>query len=94
MKVEVKISIGDYLDRLSILEIKKYKGLDVSKEIANYHHRLINLDVGYDFYLNIIKSINLSIIEFRPSKKSFTGLASFGSTNIIPIPKNIAKKIT
>ena len=51
--------------------------------------RRANTPYGAD---SIIKSISLSIIELRPSKKSFTGLASFGSTNIIPIPKNIAKK--
>ena len=28
MKVDIKVSVGDYLDRLSILEIKKLKGLD------------------------------------------------------------------
>ena len=69
MKVEVKISVGDYLHRLSILEIKKYKGLDVSKEIANYHHRLINLDVGYEFYLNIIKTINLQLWDLEDIKR-------------------------
>ena len=69
MKVEIKVSVGDYLDRLSILEIKKLKGLDVSKEMAAYHHRLINLDVGYDFYLNIIKSINLQLWDLEDIKR-------------------------
>ena len=69
MKIDIKISVGDYLDRLSILEIKKYKGLDVSKEMAAYHHRLINLDVGYQFYLNIIKSINLQLWDLEDIKR-------------------------
>ena len=69
MKVDIKISVGDYLDRLSILEIKKLKGLDVSKEMGAYHHRLINLDVGYDFYLNIIKSINLQLWDLEDIKR-------------------------
>ena len=69
MKIDIKISVGDYLDRLSILEIKKYKGLDVSKEIASYHHRLINLDVGYQFYLSIIKSINLQLWDLEDIKR-------------------------
>ena len=44
--------------------------------------------------LSIIKSISFKIIELKPSKKSLTGFACFGSIKIIPIPKKIAKKIT
>ena len=33
MKIEIEISVGDYLDRLSILKIKQEKGLDVDEEM-------------------------------------------------------------
>jgi len=48
------MSVGDYLDRLSILKIKEEKGLDVKEELQYYHHRLITLDDGHDYYLNIL----------------------------------------
>ena len=65
MKVEIEMSVGDYLDRLSILKIKEEKGLDVKEELQYYHHRLINLDDGHDYYLNIIKAINLQLWDLE-----------------------------
>ena len=65
MKVEIEMSVGDYLDRLSILKIKEEKGLDVKEELQYYHHRLITLDDGHDYYLNIIKAINLQLWDLE-----------------------------
>ena len=36
MSIEVKISVGDFLDRWSILLIKLDKGLDVDNELIHY----------------------------------------------------------
>ena len=70
MKVEIEMSVGDYLDRLSILKIKEEKGLDVKEELQYYHHRLINLDDGHDYYLNIIKAINLQLWDLEDAKRN------------------------
>ena len=69
MKVEIEMSVGDYLDRLSILKIKEEKGLDVKEELQYYHHRLITLDDGHDYYLNIIKVINLQLWDLEDAKR-------------------------
>ena len=69
MKVEIEMSVGDYLDRLSILKIKEEKGLDVKEELQYYHHRLITLDDGHDYYLNIIKAINLQLWDLEDAKR-------------------------
>ena len=69
MKIATAISVGDYLDRLSILKIKKEKGLDVENELTNYHHRLIDLDDGHNYYLNIIKAINLQLWDLEDAKR-------------------------
>ncbi len=69
MKIATALSVGDYLDRLSILKIKKEKGLDVENELTNYHQRLIDLNDGYDYYLNIIKTINLQLWDLEDVKR-------------------------
>ena len=69
MKVEIEMSVGDYLDRLSILKIKEEKGLDVKEELQYYHHRLITLDDGHDYYLSIIKAINLQLWDLEDTKR-------------------------
>ena len=69
MKIATAISVGDYLDRLSILNIKKEKGLDVENELTNYHRRLIDLDDGHNYYLNVIKAINLQLWDLEDIKR-------------------------
>tara|TARA_Y100001937_G_C7081434_1_gene313166 strand:- start:172 stop:516 length:345 start_codon:yes stop_codon:yes gene_type:complete len=69
VKVEIEMSVGDYLDRLSILKIKEEKGLDVKEELQYYHHRLITLNDGHDYYLNIIKAINLQLWDLEDAKR-------------------------
>ena len=54
MKVEINISIAEYIDRYSILLIKKAQGLDVDKEIEQYD----DLEYpGFDYYLSIMLSL-------------------------------------
>ena len=69
MKIATALSVGDYLDRLSILKIKKEKGLDVENELTHYNQRLIDLNDGYDYYLNIIKTINLQLWDLEDVKR-------------------------
>ena len=69
MKIEIEMAVGDYMDRLSILKIKEEKGLDVEEEMKAYHHRLIDLDIGYKYYLNVMKSINLQLWDLEDEKR-------------------------
>jgi hypothetical protein len=73
MKIEIPISVGDFIDRLSILEIKKENKLNVEKELEIYYNISKNLDPqGFTYFKNIIKSINLSLwdIEYKKRQKS------------------------
>jgi len=67
--IKIDISVGDYLDRLSILKIKKEKGLSVDKEIMSYSNPVLNKEIGYDYYLNIIKTINLQLWDLEDKKR-------------------------
>ena len=64
--IKIDISVGDYLDRLSILKIKKEKGLNVDKEIMCFSNPALNKD---DYYLNIIKTINLQLWDLEDKKR-------------------------
>jgi len=59
MKINTSISAGDFLDRLSILEIKKQNALNVDIELNEY---LVNIkefeQVGFEAYKSILKQIN------------------------------------
>ena len=73
MKIEIPISVGDFIDRLSILEIKKENKLSVDKELEIYYNISKNLDPQtFVYFKNIIKSINLSLwdIEYKKRQKS------------------------
>jgi hypothetical protein len=66
--MKVEISMGDYVDRHTILDIKKDNGLDVDIELNIYEDMLP--DDFYKYYFNILKSINsqLWILEDRKRK--------------------------
>lgn len=73
MKIEIPISVGDFIDRLSILEIKKENKLNVEKELEIYYNISKKLDPQvFAYFKNIIKSINLSLwdIEYKKRQKS------------------------
>ena len=66
MKVEINISIAEYIDRYSILLIKKAQGLDVDKEIEQYD----DLEYpGFDYYLSIMKAINWQLWDLEDVKR-------------------------
>lgn len=66
MKIAINVSIGDYVDRHSILVIKQEKGLSVENEIEQYHE----LDeTNYNYFLNIIKAINLQLWDLEDRKR-------------------------
>ncbi len=54
MKLNVPISIGDYLDRLSILRIKSTNGLQVADELNRYEELLIQLPEMSNYYYSCL----------------------------------------
>jgi len=65
----IEVSMGDFIDRHSILRIKAEEGLNVKKEIKQYD-KGADANQGYEYFLNILTSINrqLWILEDRKRK--------------------------
>ena len=66
MKVAINVSVGDYIDRHSILVIKQEKGLDVELEIEQYEDLH---DSNYFYFLDIMKAINLQLWDLEDRKR-------------------------
>ena len=58
MNIQIKTSVGDFLDRWSILLIKEQKGLDVEKELSDYTKNLKPDFQDWGYYLRILEAIN------------------------------------
>jgi len=69
MKLTIETSVADFLDRWSILLIKLDKGLDVDKELVNYAGKIKKHEPAHDYYLNIIKAINLQLWDLEDRKR-------------------------
>jgi len=69
MKITIETSVADFLDRWSILLIKLDKGLDVEKELTNYAGKIKKYESAHDYYLNVIKSINLQLWDLEDRKR-------------------------
>ena len=70
MSITLEVSLGEALDKLSILEIKMNKIIDYRKEnVDNEYFYLCNqLSVyinKYDYYYKILKKLNLKIWELQ-----------------------------
>jgi hypothetical protein len=71
MLLSANLSAGDFLDRLSILQIKSENGLDVSNEILEYERQLFEFEEqGLTSYLRVIKSINIALWELEDIKRT------------------------
>lgn len=79
MKVTIEISVGDYIDRHSILVIKQEKGLDVELELEQYN---ILDDVNYFYFLNIMKAINLQLWDLEDRKRKGVERYSNDESNV------------
>lgn len=64
--MQVDVSIGEYLDKYSILKIKEEKGLDVKNELDQY--KMI-FDAGFDYYLNVMMAINSQLWDLEDIKR-------------------------
>ncbi len=70
MKIDISIGVGDFIDRLSILEIKKENGLLVDKELEIYYDIAKSLNtLAFENYKNIIKSVNLCLWHIETEKR-------------------------
>ena len=67
--MKVEISMGDFIDRHSILSIKKVNGLQVDIELEQYDKNK-PYDLFYDYYFNIIKSINSQLWMLEDIKRN------------------------
>ena len=71
MKINTSISAGDFLDHLSILEIKKQNGLNVDIELDGY---LVNIkefeQVGFDAFKSILRQINEQLWVLEDIKRT------------------------
>jgi len=67
--MKIEISMGDFCDRHSILEIKQQKGLEVSKELQQYQLSKPRNDVNYTHYISILHSINSQLWDLEDRKR-------------------------
>lgn len=71
MILQAYLSAGDFLDRLSILQIKKNHGLEVTKELAEYEKQIGALESrGLHSYLNVIRAINETLWDLEDVKRT------------------------
>ena len=69
----IEVSVGDFLDRLSILRIKQGHGLDVAKELSQYEESLYQFDeIGFDHYMSLFLSINSRLWMLEDQKRKFS----------------------
>lgn len=71
MLFHTNLSAGDFLDRLSILQIKRQHGLDVDAEMSAYLPQLEGLEPqGLSSFLQIMTSINSSLWDLEDKKRT------------------------
>ncbi|MDB4350283.1 hypothetical protein OAA38_00590 [bacterium] len=63
----VTVSYGEYLDRYTILCVKKSKGLDVEIELNDYD--LSDLKIN-EYFVNILNSIHSQLWEIEDKKRT------------------------
>jgi hypothetical protein len=83
MLLQANLSAGDFLDRYSILLIKKNYGLEVSKEIISYESQLQLFEPrGLEQYLRIIRNLNECLWQLEDSKRTEVIRGSTAYTNV------------
>ena len=72
MKIMIEVSVGDFIDRLSILEIKKSNGLEVDIELTQYIEQLPKFDqMGLEHYRGLLFAINSRLWILEDQKRKF-----------------------
>lgn len=71
MKITIPISVGDFIDRYSILEIKFVHGLQVRDELAEYEtQRCAFPEQSFKDYLVMFLAINERLWNLEDAKRS------------------------
>lgn len=71
MKLIVPISVGDFIDRLSILTIKSDNDLPVSDELEQYEQAALPFSrASYKHYLEMFLAINQQLWSLEDRKRS------------------------
>ena len=96
-KILVEVSVGELLDKISILEIKKERitDLESAKFIENEYLILkdqldknIKHDESLDELFNKLKNINITLWEKENEKRSYEKNSDFGE-NFIKVSRDI-----
>lgn len=70
MKLTIPISVGDFLDRLSILKIKSNNGLDVEQELIYYYQQAEVLPLlSREMYIDIFEEVNQQLWHLENEKR-------------------------
>lgn len=70
MKITIPVSVGDFLDRLTILQIKNNYGLDVDVELAHYTEATKVLpDLSCQMYRDILEEVNQQLWYLEDQKR-------------------------
>ena len=87
-KILIEVSVGELLDKISILEIKKEKIRDlestkfIEKEyliLKNQLDKNIKYDEKLDELFNKLKKINVTLWEIEDEKRSYEKNSDFGN---------------
>lgn len=69
--MKIDISLGDFIDRYSILLIKQELGLDVDKEILEYQKQIKKFDTKFfNYYLELFQKINTTLWDIETDKRA------------------------
>jgi hypothetical protein len=83
MKLMIEVSVGDYIDRYSILEIKKQHGLEVDQELNQYANLKSQLEVvGFEHYKCLLISVNSRLWLLEDQKRQFSDRNSEHYANV------------
>jgi len=69
VKIMITVSVGDFIDRMSILSIKKSYGLPVDKELNEYQENPVIHKGSFSYFFNILKSINSQLWDLEDAKR-------------------------
>tara|TARA_R110000824_G_scaffold11527_1_gene50267 strand:- start:1854 stop:2210 length:357 start_codon:yes stop_codon:yes gene_type:complete len=71
MKIEIPVSAGELLDKLTILVIKRTKGLDVDTELDLLEGKVKeSLGGGLCYFSPVLKAINLQLWDIESLKRT------------------------
>jgi hypothetical protein len=83
MKIMVEVSVGDFIDRYSILEIKLNNGLDVLVELTQYRDSAGQFEpLGFDHFKNLLLSVNSRLWLLEDQKRKLINRSTEEYANV------------